>query len=137
MNYVRRRRPFRLDVWVVLPDHLHCIWTLPEGDSDFSTLWNLLKSQFSRSVEKGERISVSRTKRRERGLWQRRFWEHLIRDQDDFNRHVDYIHWNPAKHALVDRVVEWRYSSFQEYVSRGIYLSNWGHDGAFGVPFSE
>lgn len=137
MRYVKHRHPFRLEAWVVLPEHLHCIWTLPPGDSDFSTRWNLLKGNFSRSVEKGERISCSRAKRRERGLWQRRFWEHLIRNQEDFNRHIDYIHWNPVKHGWVNRVSDWPHSSFHAYVARGLYPITWGHDGCFEIPGGE
>lgn len=122
---VRLRHPFRLDAVVILPDHLHCIMTLPEGDADFSSRWNLIRGNFSRAIEKGEHISSSRRKRGERGLWQRRFWEHLIRDQEDFNRHADYIHWNPVKHGWVQRVADWPHSSFHEYVRRGIYPVDW------------
>ncbi len=111
-RYVTERRPFRLDAVVVLPDHLHCIWTLLPGDTDFSMRWNVLKGHFSRAIVKGERISQSRAKRREQGLRQRRFWEHLLRDQEDCNKHVDYIHWNPVKHGWVTRVADWRHSSF-------------------------
>ena len=132
-RYVMERRSFRLDAVVVLPDHLHCIWTLPSGDSDFSMRWNVLKGHFSRAIDEGERISKSREKRRERGLWQRRFWEHLLRDQDDFNKHVDYIHWNPVKHGWVKRVADWPHSSFHDYAARGIYPANWGCDGLFDV----
>mgnify|MGYP001815443157 CR=1 FL=1 len=95
-RYIKKNYPYCMDAAVVLPDHLHCIWTLPVGDSNYSTRWNLLKGYFSRAVHRGERISISRQKRRERGVWQRRFWEHKIRDQEDFNCHVDYIHWNPV-----------------------------------------
>jgi len=102
--YAKKRKPFRMDAVVILPDHLHCIWTLPDGDTDFSTRWNLLKGHFSRSIEKGERISQSRLNRRERGLWQRRFWDHLLRDQDDYNKHVDYIHWNPVLVQMAAKV---------------------------------
>jgi putative transposase len=123
--YVKERHPFRLDAVAVLPDHLHCIWTLPPGDSDYSKRWNLLKGHFSRAIEKGEQISESRQKRRERGVWQRRFWEHLLRNQEDFNRHVDYIHWNPVKHGYVKLVVDWPHSSYHDYVARGIYSENW------------
>ncbi len=125
---VRARHPFRMDAVVILPDHLHCILTLPPGDADFSTRWNLIKGGFSRAVEKGERISSSRAKRGERGIWQRRFWEHLIHDQEDFNRHADYIHWNPVKHGWALRVADWPHSSFHEYVRRGIYPVDWGGD---------
>lgn len=103
-EYTQQRHPFRMDAVVILPDHLHCIWTLPQDDADFSTRWNLLKGYFSRHIATGERISASRKSRRERGLWQRRFWEHLLRDQNDFSRHADYIHWNPVKHGWAKRV---------------------------------
>jgi len=124
-RYIKKNYPFRLDAVVVLPDHLHCIWTLPVGDSNYSTRWSLLKGHFSRAVDRDERISLSRQKRRERGVWQRRFWEHRIRDQEDFNRHVDYIHWNPVKHGWVKQVTDWPHSSFHDYVDRGIYSENW------------
>lgn len=136
-EHVKERWPFRVEAVVILPDHLHCIWTLPPGDADFSTRWNLIKGQFSRSLEKGERISRSREKRRERGLWQRRFWEHLLRDQADFNNHIDYIHWNPVKHGWAKRVVDWPYSSFHRFVAQGIYPENWGCDGNFDVGGGE
>ena len=125
--YVKKRKPFHINAIVILPEHLHCIWTLPSGDVDFSTRWNLLKGHFSRSIQKGETISKSRMKRRERGLWQRRFWEHLIRDKNDFNHHVDYIHWNPVKHGWVEKVIDWPYSSFHKFVKLGIYPENCGH----------
>ena len=118
-----------MDAVAVLSDHLHCIWTLPPNDSDFSKRWNMLKGDFSRHIEKGERISVSRKSRRERGIWQRRFWEYRIRDQSDFNRHVDYIHWNPIKHGWAKNVIDWPYLSFHRYVERGIYPKNWGVNG--------
>jgi putative transposase len=127
-GYAKQRHPFRMDAIVVLPDHLHCIWTLPPGESDFSGRWNSLKGYFSRNIEKGERISASRKSRRERGIWQRRFWEHLLRSQDDFNRHVDDIHWNPVKHGWANKASDWPYSSFQRYVEQGIYTGDWGND---------
>ncbi len=125
---VRRRHPFSLDAVVILPDHLHCIWTLPPSDSDFSSRWNLIKGQFARGIEKGEWVSQSRSQRGERGIWQRRFWEHQIRDDGDFNRHVDYVHWNPIKHGWVRRVADWPYSSFHDYVRRGLYPKHWGDE---------
>jgi putative transposase len=136
-EYTKQRRPFRLDAVVILPDHLHCIWSLPGGDQDFSVRWNLLKGHFSRSIERGERISQSREKRRERGIWQRRFWEHLLRDQIDFNQHVDYIHWNPVKHGWVKRVADWPHSSFHQFVADGIYSANWGGDSIGGIRGGE
>ena len=125
---VRTKHPFHIDAIAVLPDHLHCILTLPLGDADFSTRWGLIKGNFSRNIEPGERISKSRSKRGERGLWQRRFWEHLLRDEMDYQRHIDYIHWNPVKHGLVRCVKDWPYSSFHDYVRRELYPANWGSD---------
>ena len=125
---VQTAHPFRIDAVVILPEHLHCIWTLPPADIDFPTRWNLIKGTFSRSIEKGERVSQSRSKRGERGLWQRRFWEHLIRDENDLVRHVEYIHWNPVKHGWVQRVADWPHSSFHKFVRRGEYPADWGGD---------
>jgi putative transposase len=127
-EYAKSRHPFRMDAVVIMPDHLHCIWTLPADEADFSLRWNVLKGHFSRNIENRERISASRKSRRERGIWQRRFWEHLLRDQTDFNRHADYIHWNPVKHGWVERVRDWPYSSFHRYVEQGVYPENWGGD---------
>ncbi|RMG33452.1 MAG: transposase [Gammaproteobacteria bacterium] len=122
---VRQRHPFHIDAIVVLPEHLHCIWTLPPGDTDFGRRWALIKAGFSRAIPAQEHRSASRIRRGERGVWQRRFWEHLIRDQDDLSRHVDYIHWNPVKHGWVRRVGDWPHSSFHQYVRRGIYPEDW------------
>ena len=108
-----------------MPDHLHTIWTLPENDADFSIRWNMLKGQFSGSITKTEYISTSRSKRGERGIWQRRFWSHLITSQTDYNRHVDYIHWNPIKHGSVKNLADWPHSSFHRYVAEGIYPLDW------------
>ena len=123
---VRRRHPFALEAVVVLPDHLHAIWTLPEGDDDFAVRWRLIKSTFSRGVGIGERISPSRAERKERGIWQRRYWEHTLRDERDFTRHADYIHFNPVKHGHVRRVLDWPHSSFHRMVRLGIYPADWG-----------
>ena len=112
----RRRHPFAIDAIAVLPDHLHAIWTLPEGDTDFSTRWSLIKAGFSRGLPKGERVSRSRGRKRERGIWQRRYWEHTLRDERDFARHADYIHFNPVKHGHVRRVRDWPFSSFHRMV---------------------
>ncbi len=103
-------------------DHLHCVWTLPPNDTDYSARWNLIKGVFSRAVDKGERISQSRAKRGERGLWQRRFWEHAIRDQDDLDRHVDYVHWNPVIHG---------------WVRCGVYPEDWGGENAPSLAAGE
>jgi len=134
---VKAKHPFRIDAVVILPDHLHCIWTLPEGGTNYSTRWNLLKGKFSRSLAKGEQLSNSRIKRRERGIWQRRFWEHMLRNEEDFNRHLDYIHWNPVKHGYVSNVMDWPHSSFHKYVKMGWYLENWGSQVEFDFETGE
>ena len=124
---VKRDHPFRIDAMVVLPEHLHAIWTLPPGDADFKTRWALIKAGFSRGIPRTEERSASRRSRDERGIWQRRYWEHQIRDEEDFRRHVDYIHWNPVKHGWVTRVVDWRWSTFHRYVDLGIYPPDWAY----------
>jgi len=119
---VRQERPFDLDAIVVLPEHLHCIWTLPMDDAGFRVRWQMIKSRFSRAIP--EQGSVQGRKG-ERGIWQRRYWEHLIRDETEFERHVDYIHFNPVKHGFVDRAADWPHSSFLRFVARGTYLPSW------------
>lgn len=137
-THVKAKHFYDIDAIVVLPDHLHCILTLPNGDSDFSTRWGLIKAYFSRNLDKRERVSKSRAKRGERGIWQRRFWEHLIRDDTDYRQHVDYIHWNPVKHGRVQRVKDWPHFSFHRYVRRGVYPENWGNDiNAFSMEAGE
>ena len=123
------KHPFTIDAIVILPDHLHCIWTLPPKDADFSTRWRLIKSWFSRNCHHKYQgiISDSRKKKQEKAIWQRRFWEHLIKDKKDFINHLNYIHYNPVKHALVSSVKDWQYSSFHRYVQRGVYKSDWGN----------
>ena len=122
---VKQDHPFAIDAVVVLPEHLNCIWPLPPGDVDYKTRWALIKAGFSRAIPPGERRSASRIARGERGIWQRRYWEHLIRDDRDFERHADYIHWNPVRHGWMERVRDWPYSSFHAYVPRGLYAADW------------
>jgi putative transposase len=122
---VCRRHPFDIEAIVVLPDHLHAIWTLPEADPDFALRWRLIKSEFSRGLPRSERISASRTTKGERGIWQRRYWEHTLRNDSDFARHADYIHFNPVKHGHVSQVRDWPYSSFHRMVRLSIYPSDW------------
>ncbi len=124
-HVVRQQLPFELDAVVVLPDHLHCILELPQGDTDFSMRWRLIKSRFSRSIPK-TRAETGKAARKERNVWQRRYWEHLIRDDRDYARHLDYIHYNPVKHGYVAKPIAWAYSSFRRFVERGIYAKNWG-----------
>ncbi|MDR2220240.1 MAG: transposase [Methylobacillus sp.] len=133
----RERHLFAIDAIVVLPDHLHTIWTLPEHDTDFPTRWRLIKSEFSRHLPDTGKVSPSRAAKGERGIWQRRYWEHTLRDETDFARHMDYIHINPVKHGLAQRVRDWMPSSFHRYVRLGIYPVDWAgdrsqDDGRFG-----
>jgi putative transposase len=133
----RRRHSFTIDAIAILPDHLHTIWTLPEGDAHFPTRWALIKGGFSRRLLNTEPISGSRLSKRERGIWQRRYWEHTLRDADDLARHIDYIHYNPVKHGHAKRVRDWPFSSFHRMVRLGIYPEDWagsidGPVGGFG-----
>jgi len=121
----RRERPFHIDAWVVLPDHMHCIWTLPPGDDDFSNRWKSIKIRFVQAIPHTERRSPVRIAKGERGIWQRRFWEHVIRDEADYEHHVNYIHWNPVKHGLVKKVSDWPFSTFHRYVQAGILPIDW------------
>ncbi len=135
VQQVRQEYPFVIDAWVLLPEHMHCIWTLPPGDSDYSKRWGLIKAGFSKRARdlfrRDEWMNTSKAKHRESTIWQRRFWEHQIRDQEDFNRHVDYVYWNPVKHGYVARVADWPFSTFHRDVRAGIYPELWcGGDAA-------
>ena len=114
---VMETHPFRMDAHVILPDHLHCIWTLPAGDRDFSTRWRLIKSRFTRQYQHAVPG---------RSPWQKKFWEHVVRDAKDMGNHVDYIHYNPVKHGLVESPVEWALSSIHRYMNDGLYSRDWG-----------
>ena len=128
---VRDARPFAVEAWVLLPDHLHCIWTLPPGDADYTTRWRLIKRAVSLRLagEPEVTLSDSRRKRGERGLWQRRFWEHAIRDPRDFEAHCDYVHYNPVKHGLCAVPRDWPWSSVHRFVARGLLPVHWGCEG--------
>jgi putative transposase len=123
----RHERPFAIDAIVILPDHLHAMLTLPEGDADFAGRWRRIKGSFSSRLLRAG-LAIKRHASGELALWQRRYWEHTIRDDADFARHVDYIHYNPVKHGLVARARDWRYSCFRHYVRRGILPSDWAGD---------
>ncbi len=125
----RSKQPFAIDAIVILPDHLHAMFTLPAGDSDFPARWRRIKGYFSTRLIV---LGVAGTRRRNGDLvlWQRRFWEHTIHNEDDFARHVDYIHFNPVKHGLVSRVRDWPLSSFRQYVRRGLLPVDWAGDAA-------
>ncbi|WP_028301580.1 REP-associated tyrosine transposase [Oceanospirillum beijerinckii] len=125
VRWVKRRRPFYIDAWVVLPDHIHAVWTLPEGDADYSSRWREIKKRFSKALPQDELRSCVRERKGERGIWQRRFWEHTIRGDQDFRHHVDYVHYNPIKHGMVNQLKDWPFSSFHRYVVNGVYPTGW------------
>lgn len=139
---VKQTHPFTIEAWVLLPDHMHCVWNLPDGDDDYSKRVGMIKAGFTSRVktqlQKPEWITDSRARHGEGMIWQRRFWEHEIKDEHDFERHVDYVHYNPVKHGLVKRVCDWPYSTFHRYVEKGVYSKAWGGgamkdvSGAFG-----
>ncbi len=126
---VQSRYPFEIDGAVVLPEHLHMIWTLPAGDADFAKRWRLIKSGFSRRLTASPDRTASQVEKREKGIWQRRFYEHLIRDENDFNQHLDYIHFNPVKHGHVKRPADWPHSSIHRYIREGVFDAEWGTNG--------
>jgi putative transposase len=127
---VRQSLPFIIEAWVLLPDHLHTIWTLPENDDNFGSRWAVIKRSVSRLgnfLERSEGpFNESHGKRRKKGVWQRRFWDHLIRDDLDFQRHLDYLHWNPVKHGYVKSLEDWPYSTFHRLVTKRLYPPDWG-----------
>lgn len=133
----RAARPFDIIAAVVLPDHLHCIWCLPLGDADNATRWRHIKSAFSRSLPVTEWRSPRRRAKAERGIWQRRYWEHLIHDERDLAAHVDYVHFNPLKHGFVKRAVDWPHSTFHRYVSRGDLSPDWATGPGIAAEFGE
>ncbi|HEY9032846.1 MAG TPA: transposase [Pseudomonadales bacterium] len=131
---LRRQQAFEVNAWVLLPDHMHCIWTLPENDTDYSSRWGKIKAGVSKRI--GAVVTARPGRRYESGIWQRRFWEHRIRDDSDYQRHMDYLLFNPVKHGLVARVADWPYSSFHRLVRDGVYPLDWAGvctmDGDFG-----
>jgi putative transposase len=129
--------PFEINAIVILPDHIHAILARPEGDTDFSTRWRLIKTRFAKALPKLETVSEIRAARGERGIWQRRFWEHLIRDDSDYARHVEYCYINPVKHKLVSRVQDWPHSSFHRDVRRGTFPLDWAGDADAVGDFGE
>jgi len=125
VRVVKVAHPFEIVAMVVLPEHIHAVWHLPPGDADFPLRWALIKANFSRALPKNEQINASREKKRERGIWQRRYWEHLIRDEHDLARHIDYVHFNPVKHGWAKRASDWPYSSLHQYIARGELSEDW------------
>ena len=133
----RKDHLFTMPAFVVLPEHLHCIWRLPLGDDDFPMRWRLIKSRFSRSLPKDERRSQSRECKSERGIWQRRYWEQLVRSEAHYQRCMDYIHYNPIKHGHATRALDWPHSSFRCWAERGVYPMDWASAPKAGPPQSE
>jgi putative transposase len=135
-DHVKNQYPFSIEAMVVLPDHIHCILTLPEGDSDYPLRMRLIKSFFSKRCKNSKSHgTTSRDQKREKAIWQRRYWEHAIIGDEDFEQHVEYIHYNPVKHGLVNAPKDWEYSSFHSYVRKGIYNRDWG--AGSGIVFEE
>nr|VFJ51665.1 MAG: putative transposase [Candidatus Kentron sp. FW] len=134
---VRGAHPFHIMAWVVLPDHLHAIWRMPDNDTDYPMRWGLIKAGFSRRIPRGERVGASRKGKGERGIWQRRYWEHTIRDDTDLERHMDYVHYNPVKHGHARQAADWEFSTFHRYVRLGWLPKDWGHDDDFKGNFGE
>jgi putative transposase len=130
IRHCRRQLPFRVDALVMLPDHVHAIWTLPTNDSDYSKRWGIVKKHFTQNwLASGgaeQLVTASRLRYRRRGIWQRRFWEHALRDERDYQNHLDYLHFNPVKHGLVKNVIDWSYSSFHRWLEQGFYSESWG-----------
>ena len=122
--------PFEQLAYCILPDHIHCIWKLPAGDDDYSRRWQLIKARFSREFllrsDLEGKISESRKRKRERGIWQRRFWKHTIRDDNDLAMHINYIHFNPIKHGMVEKLSDWHWSSYNDFLNTGYYDSSSG-----------
>ena len=131
-DFARERHPFHMLAYCMLPDHLHTVWRLPDKDADFGLRWSLIKRSFSSGLPAAGARSASKIAKREKGLWQRRFWEHQIRDETDLQRHVDYVHFNPVKHGLVKRVADWPHSSFHAFVERGRLPGDWAGVDASG-----
>lgn len=128
-----RQYPFKIEAIVILPDHLHLIMSLPQEKGDYSLRWNFIKGSFSKQIIHNKGISNYQKNRRERGIWQNRFWEHLIRDEMDFENHVNYIHFNPVKHGYIKRARDWQYSSIHKFIKNGIIEQDWGYDSDFSL----
>ena len=129
--------PFHVDAWVVLPDHMHCVWTLPPDDIDFPGRWRAIKTNFVKGLPTAEPRTPVMIRRGERGIWQRRYWEHTIRDDRDLVAYMDYTHFNPVKHGLVEHPADWPYSSFRRNVALGLYPQQWGIAANQGLAAGE
>jgi putative transposase len=137
VRIVKQSHPFIIHGWVVLPEHLHCVIELPQGDNDFALRWRLIKMNFSKGLPVIEHRSSVRKQRGERGIWQRRYWEHQIRNEKDFAAHMDYVHINPVKHGLVKQVCDWPYSTFHQLVDKGIYPVDWAGSAEMDLSYDD
>lgn len=130
IQQTRTQYPFTIDAWVLLPDHLHCIWTLPKDDANFGLRWAIIKRHVTKVCGlhylRKDLMTASKRRRNESTIWQRRFWEHQIRNDEDYRSHMDYIHYNPVKHGLASCANDWSYSTFHRYVKLGVYPEHWG-----------
>ena len=125
-HHVNTNRPFTVNAMVILPNHLHCIWTLPSSDDDYPTRWRLIKTWVTKHYPSRRHHDTNSSKQRELTLWQARYWEHLIRNGEDYRQHVEYIHYNPVKYGQVRHPWDWPHSSFRQYVREGLYPREWG-----------
>jgi len=121
---VKAERPFTIEAMVVLPDHLHAIWRLPQDDDDYPARWRAIKARFVAGLRR-QGVALQRNLRGEVSIWQSRYWEHTLRDEADFNAHCDYIHINPVKHGLANRAADWPHSSIHRFIADGLYPENW------------
>lgn len=124
MRRVKQIHPYKIIAMVILPDHLHAMWEMPENDENYSIRWICIKREFAKNLRKS-RVRIQKNRFGENELWQRRFWEHAIRDEKDYEKHVDYIHYNPVKHGYVNSVKEWPFSTFHQFVQQGLLPLNW------------
>ena len=136
VRLTRIRHPFHIDAWVVLPDHMHCIWTLPGDDSAFPARWQMIKAAFSQRLPFVGMPTSQQAARGYRGIWQRGYWEHTIRDERDYAAHMDYVHFNPVKHGYVSKPEDWSHSSFRRCVAMGLYQADWDGVGS-GMELSR
>lgn len=127
MRKVKDENPYKVIAIVVLPEHLHAIWELPAADADYAMRWRKIKSYFTKDLI-NQGVKLNKNKHGEYNLWQRRYWEHTIKNEQDLIKHVDYIHYNPIKHGLVKRVVDWPHSSFHRYIKEGLLSRDWAAD---------
>jgi putative transposase len=132
---IMQKRPFTIDAAVILPDHLHCIWTLPVDDADFSTRWRLVKTWFSKRCDERYKLTPNthRMNKKQQAIWQHRYWEHQLRDEQDVKQHIDYIHYNPVKHGYVTNPVDWKHSSIHRFIKQGVIDPHWG-EGMIDIP---